>query len=147
MKLKGGINYIVRIQVIKLLEHFNMLWSSYFANCKLTDIITKVLPLLNQTKSANNKIEKDKIENVALINQDLKHYEINGRYNFSNTLPGELKVHRHDMSNPNDQSLGQHLVPNQNILAICVKPVYLHWNRAIWLVEFLEMYLVLGRLK
>ena len=84
---------------------------------------------------------------MALINQDFEHYKINGRYNFSNTLPGELKVHKHDMSNQNDQSLGQHLVPDQNILAICVKPVYLNWNRAIWLVEFFEMYLVLGRLK
>ena len=145
VKLKDGIAYIVRIQVIKLLEHFNMLWSSYYANCKLTDVVTKVLPFNKQTKSANNKMEKGNIESVALINQDFEHYEINGRYNFSNTLPGELKVHKHDTSNPNDHNLGQHLVSDQNILAICVKPVYLHWNRAIWLVEFFEMYLVLGR--
>ena len=147
VKLKEGVAYIVRIQVIKLLEHFNMLWSSYYANCKLTEPITKALTFDNQTKSANNKIDKDNIESVVLINQDMEYHNTNGRYNFSYTLLGELKVHKYGMSNQSNQNLGKHLVPDQNVLAICVKPVYLHWNRAIWLVEFFEMYLVLGRSK
>jgi Glycosyltransferase family 92 len=29
-------------------------------------------------------------------------------------------------------------------LAVCVKPLHFHYNRALWLVEFIELYKLLG---
>lgn len=146
VKLKDGNFFTVRIHVIKLLEHFNMKWSSYFVNCKLTEIITNTLVFQNQTKPSSNAIEKYKIASVALINSDLKYYDIVGNYNFSSTLPGELKVHIYKTDPKNKSSkYRQNMLSEVKTLAICVKPVYLNWNRAIWLVEFFEMYRLLGK--
>ena len=33
---------------------------------------------------------------------------------------------------------------NQGTMAVCIKPIYGHWNRALWLVEFIEFYKLLG---
>ena len=145
VKLKDGTIFTLRIHVIQLLEHFNMKWCSYFVNCKLTETITRKLPTKNQTMSAFNKIEKDNISSVSLINQDLKYYNIIGNYNFSNPLPGELEVYKSQVPNHKDSNIEKNLVSDLNTLAICVKPVYLNWNRAIWLVEFFEMYRLLGK--
>ena len=145
VKLKDGSFYAVRIHVIKLLEHFNMKWSSYFVNCKLTEIITNTPFFRNQTKPSYNKIEKYKVDSVALINSDLKYYHIVGNYNFSSTLPGELKVHTYKTVSNKSSKNRQNMVSDVKTLALCVKPVYLNWNRAIWLVEFFEMYRLLGK--
>ena len=34
--------------------------------------------------------------------------------------------------------------PALNTTAVCVKPLYNNFNRAIWLVEFIEFYRILG---
>ena len=34
--------------------------------------------------------------------------------------------------------------PTLNTTAVCVKPLYNHFNRAVWLVEFIEFYRILG---
>ena len=145
IRLNDGAIFTVRIQVVKLLEHFNLKWSSYFVNCKLAETITKPIPFQNQTKSTFNEIEKDKISSVALINQDLEYRSTVGNYNFSNTLPGELHVHKYQMANHKTYKDSKNKVSKATTMAICVKPVYLNWNRAIWLVEFFEMYRLLGK--
>ena len=91
------------------------------------------------------KTEKDKISSVALINQDLKYHSTGGNYNFPDTLPGELNVHKYQMANHKTYKDSQNKVSKATTMAICVKPVYLNWNRAIWLVEFFEMYRLLGK--
>ena len=49
------------------------------------------------------------------------------------------------MANQKTYKNSQNKVSNATSMAICVKPVYLNWNRAIWLVEFFEMYRLLGK--
>jgi hypothetical protein len=139
VKSKNGDIFTVRIGVILLLEHFNLKWSSYFVNCKLTQIITRKLFNTNETNSIHfsNQINQDDITFVTLINQS-------GPHNFTEMEDSELQVHQSQDSAAKNLHIYSNSSIKLNKLAICIKPIYNYWNRAIWLVEFLELYRILG---
>ena len=137
VKLKNGSVVNVKVSVIQLLEHFNMKWTSYFVNCRLTQIIQGKLHDKNATLI--NRVNKDDISAVTLF--DREHLK-----DHTNLSDSELlRVHKFDPPTFNQTShKSATFVPNH--FAICIKPIYLHWNRAIWLVEFFEMYRLLGKI-
>ena len=72
VKLKSGRVFTVRIAVIILLEHFNLKWTSYFVNCKLTQIITGKLHDPNTTIKENVSfyLKKADISSVSLVDKE-----------------------------------------------------------------------------
>ena len=139
VKSKNGNIFTVRIHVIQLLEHFNMKWSSYFVNCKLNQVITRKLSHTNETNSIpfSNQIVQDDVTFVTLINQTDPN-------NFTKMVDSELQVHQRQGSAAKSTHIYLNSSTKLNKLAICIKPIYRDWNRAIWLVEFFEMYRILG---
>ena len=143
VKLTNGRIFMVNVHVVQILEHFGMKWTSYFVNCKLTQIITRKLHRPNSAGSPEhspNKIDKQLIHTVVLVNND------EDLSNYKNTSDSELKVHMPKSYTPNITNTTSILPKQSNKLAICIKPIHLNWNRAIWLVEFIEMYRLLGKL-
>ena len=143
VKLTNGRSFMVNVHVVQILEHFGMKWTSYFVNCKLTQTITRKLHQPNSAgplEHSPNNIDKQLIHTVVLVNND------EDLSNYKNTSDSELKVHMpksytHSIINTTSEFQKQ-----SNKLAICIKPIHLNWNRAIWLVEFIEMYRLLGKL-
>ena len=87
-----------------------------------------------------NNINKQLIHTVVLVNND------EDLSNYKNTSDSELKVHMPKSYTPSITNGTSEFQKKSNKLAICIKPIHLNWNRAIWLVEFIEMYRLLGKL-
>ena len=143
VKLTNGRIFMVNIHVVQILEHFGMRWTSYFVNCKLTQTITRKLHRSNGDgfpEQSHNKIDKQLIHTVLLVNDD------EDVSNYKNTSDSELKVHMPKSYTNSITNTTSEFQKQSNRLAICIKPIHLNWNRAIWLVEFIEMYRLLGKL-
>lgn len=103
-----------RIQAIAHKEHFGLVYNSYFFNC-----------LLNEVKPPHN------FTRVSIVERTLKMSK-----NPPTVLPRPaLNINYFPAKNSSFI---------QDKMAVCVKPFYNRWNKALWLIEFIEMYKQLG---
>ena len=141
VKLKNGNFVAVKVSVIQLLEHFNLKWASYFVNCQLSQEFRGKLYDQHGVVQHGILIRLDNKNISAVTLTDQEHLK-----DFTNFSKSELKIQKVVTPIFIDNNTQTEMDKAPSSFALCVKPVYGHWYRAIWLVEFLEMYRLLGKI-
>ena len=145
VKLQNNQIRVVRTSVLTLKEHFNLKYRSFFINCNLHEYTLpneKLYLARNVTDFPNSMMKSDSMS-VALISPS-NFFNLSGK---GPRLPAPIiNVHiRKPPSYLHSSPENESEIDSETSLCVCVKPIYLDWNRAIWLVEFFEMYRLLGK--
>jgi len=115
-------------------EHFSLKWTSSFLLCSFEKAGRLPFLLKSKPKAFNY---------VHLVHEDDTKFITNPKYNkqYENmkNLPidSALRVHYSKLD-------AKETSQKMEKMAVCVKPFHLNYNRALWLVEFMEMYQLQG---
>ena len=114
---KHGARVELRLDLKQNKEHWNLPYSSYFFNCALRGTF---LPVQVPSSTLTIKSQIAVVETGTFVNGSMAWVKV--------------------VKWPTMFSS----VDNKNMTALCVKPLHNSFNRAVWLVEFIEMYQILG---
>ena len=114
--LSDGTKHWSPFRLIKLPENFGLKYTSANVDCNVE--------MMNANVTESIKDKRLTLENVTI---EWKH-----NLNKSDKIHDWLQINR-----PGNSS-------GMQDLAVCVKPIHYHWDRAVWFVEFMEMYRIQG---